>query len=203
MSDQEEKNITISTPPLKWDEIGIYGWILILFPVAVIIGIFIVTLGWEVIKKISDWELENNPDAIYCPLCDQKIRLTAWNGRHREKCIVKNAVRITYKWFRLNPEVPCPMCEVPMRRLDSYPRHFKCCVCREKAIHSGCFLCDFVLCEECMDFSRIRYVDSLDGPQALPTIVRAQDYVPPNAPPYEAVVMDEEFLPSYTEATMK
>ena len=98
----------------------------------------------------------------------------------------------------------------------SASRLFRCSLCpSDSAVQIGCFICDFNLCQACVNHQRaqqlIEVVDMNETTSAT-TNPNRRSFVPPkvypsefepSAPAYEAVVdhtLDMEYLPSYEEA---
>ena len=101
---------------------------------------------------------------------------------------------------------------------------FRCSLCPSDSIQIGCFLCDFNLCQACVNHQRAQQlIEVVDTHQSVDTNQESfesattnsnnrRSFVPPkanpyefepSAPAYEAVVdqtLDMEYLPSYEEA---
>lgn len=218
-----------------WYNIPIWGWILIALPIMGVVAICVALAAWKIIAKLTRYESNDNSfrqnesnsssrnKKVLCPLCVKRVNERSWrNGRHRTKCARKYEAKITNDWPVLDPAVTCPICSKSLRKMSA-SRLFRCSLCPSDSIQIGCFLCDFNLCQACVNHQRaqqlIEVVDvhqSVDNEShqnfAATSNVNRRSFVPPkalpyefepSAPAYEAVVdqtLDMEYLPSYEEA---
>ena len=211
-----------------WYNIPIWGWILIALPIMGVIAICVALAAWKIIAQLTRYET-TDPDLraeqsnsrnkkVLCPLCVKRVNERSWrNGRHRTKCARKYEAKITNDWPVLDPAVTCPICSKSLRKMSA-SRLFRCSLCPSDSIQIGCFLCDFHLCQACVNHQRaqqlIEVVDISVPSENNPTSNNRnlRSFVPPkanpyefepSAPAYEAVVdqtLDMEYLPSYEEA---
>lgn len=197
-----------------WYNIPIWGWILIALPIMGVIAICMALAAWKIIAQLSRYEssfedmeassegqqrstARRTNNKILCPLCVKKISCRSWkSGRHRQKCARKYDLKIQNEWPIFNPTVSCPICNKNLRKLPTLRTAFKCTLCPSQTIIIGCFLCDFHLCQACVQNQQN------PRPNFVPPKTNPIYQEEPSAPSYDLVVKDndDEYLPTYEEA---
>ena len=198
-----------------------------------VVAICVALAAWKIIAQLTRYEVNedsrrNSNDSnsaqasrnkkVLCPLCVKRVNERSWrNGRHRTKCARKYEAKIN-DWPVLDPAVTCPICSKSLRKMSA-SRLFRCSLCpSDSPVQIGCFLCDFNLCQACVNHQRAQQlIEVVEINQTTSTTSTAENtnrrsFVPPKANPYEfepsapaydAVVdqtLDMEYLPSYEEA---
>ena len=202
-----------------------------------VVAICVALAAWKIIAKLTRYESNDSSfrqqnesyssssrnKKVLCPLCVKRVNERSWrSGRHRTKCARKYEAKITNDWPVLDPAVTCPICSKSLRKMSA-SRLFRCSLCPSDSIQIGCFLCDFNLCQACVNHQRAQQlIEVVDTHQSVDTNQESfesatnsnnrRSFVPPkanpyefepSAPAYEAVVdqtLDMEYLPSYEEA---
>ena len=130
-----------------------------------VVAICVALAAWKIIAKLTRYESndssfrqnESNSSRnkkVLCPLCVKRVNERSWrNGRHRTKCARKYEAKITNDWPVLDPAVTCPICSKSLRKMSA-SRLFRCSLCPSDSIQIGCFLCDFNLCQACVNHQR-------------------------------------------------
>ncbi len=128
-----------------------------------IIAICVALAAWKIFVQMTKEETAaqaqnnlRNRRKVQCPLCIRKVTERSWlSGRHRQKCARKYEEKIVQEWHVYDPDLVCPLCQKPLRKLPTN-RLFRCyggCTSGDQIV-AGCFACDYNLCESCSNGQR-------------------------------------------------
>ena len=189
--------------------IPLWGWSLIALPIMGIVIVCLALAAWKIIVYVTKFEDSNRPNRsdpkVLCPLCVKKVREQNWkHGNHRVKCARKYQAKIQNEWpiFERSSTVasggsgsgsgsstmPCPECGQSLRKISTASRLFYChsSNCTSETISVGCFICDFHLCQNCVD-------RQISETQRRSFVSPKLDFEP-SAPSYDMVVSNDHSL---------
>lgn len=194
--------------------IPIWGWFLIALPIMGVVIVCFALAVWKIIVYVTKFDNRPRTDPkVLCPLCVKKIKEHAWkHGNHRVKCARKYQAKIHNEWPIYDQSLVCPGCGENLRKINTSSRLFHCQLCPSESIFVGCYICDFHMCQSCLNRQRVEA-------QRRSLISPKMDFEP-SAPSYDLVMSnsasitvhmknenddenlddDEGNLPSYEQA---
>ena len=136
-------------------------------------------------KFATNFSRPRTDPKVLCPLCVKKVKEHTWkHGNHRVKCARKYQAKIQNEWPIYDSSINCPGCSENLRKINTSSRLFHCQLCPSESIHIGCFICDFHMCQSCLNRQRLEAQRrSLMSPK--------MDFDEPSAPSYDLVVNNE------------